>query len=87
MGTKQSPLTVEQVLDQMAGRLTGLENEVIWLWNENLQKDEQINELQDQLIGTAGPSTMTGTESFIAMLKAFFEQKESKVCIPEPHDL
>ena len=86
MGTEQTPATMEQVLEQLAGRLTGLENEVLRLRNENLRKDEQIHELQEQLVGTAGPSTTTGSESFIATLKAFFEQKESKVRVPEPHD-
>ena len=86
MGTEQSPLTVEQVLDQMAGRLTKLENEVIRLRNENNRKDDQISELRDQLAGTTGPSMTMGAESFIATLKALFEQKESKVHVPEPHD-
>ena len=83
MGTEQTPATVEQVLEQLTGRLNGLENEVIRLRNENFRKDEQIQELQEQL---ASPSTTTGSESFIATLKAFFEQKESKVRVPEPHD-
>ena len=80
MGTE---LTVQQVLDQMAGRLTGLENEVIRLRNENNRKDDQISKLRDQL---AGPSTTTGNETFMAMLKAFFETKETKVHVPELHD-
>ena len=83
MGTS---LTVEQVLEQMARRLTRLENEVIQLRDENHRKDEQIEELKSQIGATADPSTTTGNATFMATLKAFFEQKELKVGIPEPHN-
>ena len=83
MGTK---LTIQQVLDQMSRWLTGLENKVIQLRNENSQKDEEIEELWTQIANSLGPSMMMGNESFMAMLKAFFEQKELKVQVPKPHD-
>ena len=55
--------------------------------DENIRKDEQINELKEQLAATGqGPSTTMDNNTFMAMLKAFFEQKESKVSVPEPHD-
>ena len=78
--------TVEQVLAEMMNQINGLDNEVIQLRNENQQKDEEICEIKDQLVNTSGPSMMTGNELFMATLKAFFEQKELKVQIPEPHN-
>ena len=82
----RTELMIQQVLDQMSNRLTGLENEVIQLKNENNQKDEEIEELQTQITNALGPSMIMGNKSFMAMLKAFFEQKESKVHVPEPHN-
>ena len=80
-------LTIEQALEQVNGWLTRLENEVIQLRNKNAWKDEQIDKLKEQLAATGqGPSTTTGNESFMATLKAFFEQNESKVRIPKLHD-
>ena len=83
MGTK---LTVEQVLVEITNQITRLENEVIQLRNENWQNDDEIQEIKDQLINSQGPSTMMGNESFMATLKVFFEKKESKVRVPEPHN-
>ena len=77
MGTD---LTVEQILEEMTARITGLENKVLRLRSEDRQKDNEIQQIRDQVGGTAG------NESFMAMLKAFFEQKELKLHVPELHD-
>ena len=52
MGTK---LNIQQVLEQIPRWLTGLENEVIQLRDENNWKDEEIKELWTQIANTLGP--------------------------------
>ena len=81
MGTK---ITVTQVLEQMAERLNGLKAEVIRLREENEQKREEIEDLKKQI--NEGQPMTEGQSSLMMTLKAFFEQKESKVRAPEPHD-
>ena len=85
MGTE---MTMEQILEQMANRLTGLESEVVRLRDENDRKGAEIDDLKKQ-IDERRPTTEGEEEegtSLMTTLKAFFEQKESKVRVPEPHD-
>ena len=87
MGTE---MTMEQILEQMANRLNGLEAEVVRLQLENDRKGAEINELKKQVDERQPTTVGKGEEeeqmSLMTTLKAFFEQKESKVRIPEPHD-
>ena len=79
MGTE---LSMQEILEQMENRLMGLETEVVRLRTENDRKDAEIDE---HLPTTEGEEENGGT-SLMTTLKAFFEQKESKVRVPEPHD-
>ena len=86
MGTE---LTMQEILEQMANQLTGLKTKVVRLRMENDQKDAEIDDLKKR-IDKRHP-TMEGEEeeekmSLMTTLKAFFEQKELKVQVPEPHD-
>ena len=71
----------------MADHLNGLETEVIRLWTENDRKDTEIEDLEKR-IDEDQPTTegQEGGSSLMMMLKAFFDQKESKVRVPKPHD-
>ena len=81
MGTK---ITIEGTLAAMAERLQSLENEVIQLWSKNEEKTCQIKQLQNP--NPNNTSNLTTPNSFMTMLKAFFEQKENKVQVPKPHN-
>ena len=84
MGTE---ININDILERMANHLNGLENEVIRLRTENDQKDMEIDDLKKRI--DEGLPTTEGTEggtSLMTMLKAFFEQKESKVHVRKPHD-
>ena len=86
MGTE---LTMQEILEQMANRLTGLETKVVRPQTENDRKDTEIEDLKKR-IDEHHPTTEGEEEeertSLMMTLKAFFEQKESKVRVPEPHD-
>ena len=67
--------------------LNGLETEVTRLRTENDWKDAEIDDLKRWL--DKDQPMMEGQEegsSLMMTLKAFFDQKESKVRVPEPHD-
>ena len=83
MGTE---MTMEQVLEQMVNRLNSLESEVVRLRQEDDRKGAEIDDLKKQL--DERQPTTEGEEgmSLMTTLKAFFEHKESKVWVPEPHD-
>ena len=86
MGTD---LSMHEILEQMANRLTGLETEVVRLRAENDQKDAEIDDLKKEMnerLPMMGEEEENGGTSLMTTLKAFFEHKESKVRVPEPHD-
>ena len=83
MGTN---INLSEVLQAMTDHLGSLEIEIVQLWEENWEKDIRINKLRDQIVQD-GPSMTTGSnDTFMAMLKAFFDKKESRVKVPKPHN-